>query len=232
MHEDGTWTENPELEKDAPGPSGISYESKRTVNWNYGSGHAYPQYGPMNGRQLKIQFDAKEPFKTHGIKYDADINLSGLPVTDPDTLALRYSQPTGSDLRDDGYDECVDVDECTDIDECATDVRMRRKRRRKTIGRSNSQLNAGSSICSDDEPVAKLSTRGAYHIQKKRSLATKLRAMSHNIDVVNSENDSIAPPTVERPEIVRPRPGPSVRDPRTIVYGFWLRNLIFRVFKP
>ena len=44
--------------------------------------------------------------------------------------------------------------------------------------------------------------------------------MSNNVDIVNSENDSVAPPVIERPVIVRPKPGPAVNDPITIVHGY------------
>ena len=96
---------------------------------------------------------------------------------------------------------------------------MKRKRLTKLKNRkSNGQ--SGRSNDSDDEPEAKISTRGTYHIQKKRSLACKFKAMSNNVDIVNSENDSVAPPVIERPVIVRPKPGPSVNDPITVVHGY------------
>ena len=62
------------------------------------------------------------------------------------------------------------------------------------------------------------SARGTYHIQKKRSSLAKTRERSQNMDLVES-GPELAPPTLPPPQIIRPRPGPVVRDPIMTVYG-------------
>ena len=222
----GSWIENPELETETPGPSGIT----NTTNWSH-HGHPYPQYGALNNRSRSYQNGFGLPSNTHGVR-PVNFQITGLNRTKSPTstgpndesldepsrtaseLALHYNlrDETGAEADVDGDD-----DECVDIDECA-DTRLKRKRKTKSKPIDN------QSTISDEAPPAKLTTRGTYHIQKKRSSSRKLKAISKNIDIVDSENESIPPPTVERPVIIRPKPGLTARDPIVVVYGFWFEK--------
>ena len=191
--------------------TGHPFYPKRFTKWNYQSGHPYPQYSPMTNRQINFQYDENAPGCSHGIR-PLTVVLTGLEGS-PDGAK--------SDLRDDkdvqtcaDVDECADGNECVDIDECANVVGQKRKRLTKK------KHSKGRTLEPEGAPEAKLSTRGTYHIQKKRSLACKFKALANNVDIVNSETEAIAPPVIERPVIVRPRPGPAVQDPITTVYGF------------
>ena len=74
---------------------------------------------------------------------------------------------------------------------------------------------------SDDEAPVKRS-RGTYHIQKKRSSASKRLAQSQNASVIDSDPDTVLDEPIA-PSFVRPRPLPPNRGLIQTIYGFGFR---------
>ena len=104
------------------------------------------------------------------------------------------------------------------------DVKIGSKRKTRLVER-RSQLviiaDNEDEADSDDNTMPSTS-KGTYHIQKKRSSAAKRRTMDSNAAVIDSEPE-FAPPGVQEPVILRPRPCSPNRSTIEIVYGEGLK---------
>ena len=105
-----------------------------------------------------------------------------------------------------------------DVDtvEPATEIENGSKRKTRLIEK-RPQLVIISDGDSDDDGIPVGTSRGTYHIHKKRSSAAKGRAMANSATVVNSEPE-MAPQHRPQPVIFRPRIRPN-RSTIEIVFG-------------
>ena len=200
------------------------------TRWNSGRhGNPYAHYYPVGTRPNKYRGGPGVGF--HGVRFPT-VKLSSLgskthrdenddKVTDHLINSERSNEPLdGDDGTDDGaiagHEGDVDTFEPTDNVASGSKRRTRIVEKRPTLVIiANNDLDDESG---DEAPVRR--PKPTCHIQKKRSSAAKMRIMSQNDSVVDSEPDLNSEPT-PTPVVVRLKPAPN----RTLiekVYGFGL----------
>ena len=241
----GVFNEVPQAEIELPGPSGTTYtrgarntchgiRANGTIKtlrynkhryhrtkWTSQNGTPYPKYFPMGLESGKYQKRRGSGQKLHGAwvpsvkltnlteqNYHRDVKLAPAPATDHLINSERSdTEPVSTMGSADG-----DVDTV----EPATEIENGSKRKTRLIEK-RPQLVIISDGDSDDDGIPVGTSRGTYHIHKKRSSAAKGRAIADNAAVVDSEPE-IAPQHRPKPVIFRPRIRPN-RDTIEIIFG-------------
>ena len=241
----GAVIEMPNYEHDLPGPSSLGrpHSNRRLGNFRFRRHYLRKPRWP-SGRQLD---NSSKPYghpyrKQMGVQYGSHQCNYGVHGVRFPTVKLTHIQRQKYH-RDVKLDNMVSISDASssidplinserntmesadgDIDTVDDKIENGSKRRTRIV-ESRPSLVIIADVRDDDDddesndeaPVRK--TKGTYHIQKKRSSASKRLAMAQNASVIDSEPDTV-PEVPAEPTIVRPKPLPPNRSLIQTVYGF------------